>query len=124
MQTDILLSSDAVRGRLARELPAWQAGDGVIVRTYRTSGWKSSLMVVNAIGHVAESAWHHPDLEVSWGRVTVRLSTHSAGGVTEKDLALAARIEDLVTWTPGDGSPLDGVPDDPRYRYLDLEDGG
>ena len=122
--SDTVLSENQVQARLAQSLAAWRWADGAIARTYRTAGWKASLMLVNAIGHVAETAWHHPDLEVSWGRVTVRLSTHSAGGVTEKDLALAARMEDVVTWVPPAESALDGTPDDPRYRYLDLDDGG
>ena len=52
-------------------------------------------MLVNAIGYCAEAAYHHPDLSVTWGRITVKLSTHSAGGITDKDFALARRIEDV-----------------------------
>ena len=46
-------------------------------------------MLVNAIGYLAEAAWHHPDLAVTWGKVWVKLKTHSAGGITDKDFALA-----------------------------------
>lgn len=76
-------------------------------------------MVVNTIGHLAEAAWHHPDLEVSYAQVTVKLCTHSAKGVTENDFALATRIEAVIQWQPArENSPLEGTPQDPRFRYL------
>ena len=56
---------------------------------------------------------------MSYASVEVRLSSHDAGGVTERDLALAARIEEVVTWRPGDAAgPLSGTPDDPRFAYV------
>ena len=67
-------------------------------------------MLVNAIGYYAEAAYHHPDLSVTWGRVTVKLSTHSAGGITDKDFALARQIEDVVLWRPAAGGALTGTP--------------
>lgn len=101
-----------VRARLARELPGWAAEDGGIRRRYETSGWKATLMVVNAVGHLAEVAWHHPDIAASYGAVEVFLTSHDAGGVTDRDLALARRIEDVVGWSPGDdGGPFSGAPD-------------
>lgn len=113
MSAERVYDAAAIATRLAAELPTWRLADGVLYRSYETSGWKSTLMVVNAIGHLAEAAWHHPDLAVSYPRVEVRLATHSAGGVTDKDFALAAWIEDVVTWQPGrDGGPLEGPPAD------------
>ncbi|HEY6360829.1 MAG TPA: 4a-hydroxytetrahydrobiopterin dehydratase [Vicinamibacterales bacterium] len=85
--------------RLA-SLPGWRFVDGVIQRSYKTDGWPTTLMFVNAIGYCAEGADHHPDLKVSWGKLVVALSTHSAGGVTDKDLDLARRIEDIARWHP------------------------
>lgn len=118
-----VLDRATISGRLAAELPRWEAGAGVITRRYRTGGWKASLMVAGAIAHLAEAAWHHPDLEVSYSSVGVRLTSHDAGGVTERDLALAGRIEELVTWRPGaEGGPLPGTPDDARFAYV-LDDG-
>ena len=67
-------------------------------RVYKTDGWPTTLMLVNAIGFVAEAGYHHPDLSVTWGRVTVKLKTHSAGGITDKDFALAQQIEDVALW--------------------------
>lgn len=100
-------------------LPGWSRDGDAIVRTYRTGGWKGSLMVAMAVGHLAEAAWHHPDLLVTYPAVEVRLTSHDAGGVTERDLAMAARIEDVVAWRPGaaDG-PFTGTPDDPRFAYV------
>ena len=66
-------------------------------------------MLVNAIGFIAEAADHHPDLEVSWPKVVVRLSTHSAGGITDKDVALAREIEQLALWRPGASDALRGT---------------
>ena len=119
-EADEVIPPDEVVQRLSAELPAWTFEDGWIRRKYRTHGWKGTLMVVNAIGHLAEAAWHHPDLVVSYAFVTVKLMNHAAGGITEKDFALARKIDEVVLWRPGDepGSALPGPPDDPRFRYL------
>jgi 4a-hydroxytetrahydrobiopterin dehydratase len=93
-----------------RELPGWYFEDGWIRRVYKTDGWPTTLMLVNAIGFCAEAAYHHPDLAVTWGRVQVKLSTHSAGGITEKDFTLARRIEDIALWRPAEGGALTGTP--------------
>jgi 4a-hydroxytetrahydrobiopterin dehydratase len=108
-----------IRARLARELPRWEYADGAICRRYRAHGWKGAMMVANAVAHLAEAAFHHPDLEISWGAVLVKLRTHSAKGVTNKDFELARRIEELVLWRPErERGALEGTPDDPRYAYL------
>ena len=91
-------------------LPGWYFEDGWIRRVYKTDGWPTTLMLVNAIGYLSEAAYHHPDLTVTWGRITVKLSTHSAGGITDKDFALARRIEDVVLWRPAEGEALEGTP--------------
>jgi 4a-hydroxytetrahydrobiopterin dehydratase len=112
-------SEKEIRERLARELPHWSYQDGEIQRKYETAGWKGTLMVVNTVGHLAEAAWHHPDLAVSYPAVVVKLTTHSAKGVTDKDFALAKKIEEVVQWQPArEAGALEGTPDDPRYRYL------
>lgn len=106
--------------RLAKELPHWSLESGWIRRKYRTEGWKGTLMVVNAVGHLAEAAWHHPDLAVSYAFVIVKLMTHSAKGITDKDFELARKIEEVVQWQPGrQGGALEGTPnDDQRFRYI------
>ncbi|MSP66837.1 MAG: 4a-hydroxytetrahydrobiopterin dehydratase [Alphaproteobacteria bacterium] len=113
------LAAAVVRARLAKTLPHWTLQGGQLVRRYQTGGWKGTLLAVNAIGHLAEAAWHHPDILATYPAVEVRLSTHEAGGISERDFALAAKIEEVIQWRPGrDGGALEGTPDDPRHAYL------
>src|SRR5688572_16137082 len=111
-----------------KDLPGWYFEDGWIRRVYKTDGWPTTLMLVNAIGYLAEAAYHHPDLSVTWGRLTVKLSTHSAGGITDKDFELARQIEVTVLWRPA-GGLLEGTPNnfvrsgDPRLSVLSDRDG-
>jgi pterin-4a-carbinolamine dehydratase len=67
------------------------------------------LMLVNAVGYLAEAAYHHPDLTVTWGRLTVKLQNHAAGGISDKDFELAKKIEEVVLWRPTGGA-LEGTP--------------
>jgi len=112
--------SDAeIEERLGEELPHWYLEKGWIRRKYKTSGWKATLMVVNTIGHLAEAAFHHPDLTVSYAFVVVKLMNHAAKGVTDKDFELARKIEDVIQWQPGtEQGSLEGTPDDPRFKYI------
>src|ERR687891_2964356 len=89
-----------------KDLPGWYFEDGWIRRVYKTDGWPTTLMLVNAIGFAAEAAYHHPDLAVTWARVTGKLTTHSAGGITDKDLLVARQIEQAALWRPSEASPL------------------
>ena len=117
---DEVYTEEEINQRLAEQLPKWSYKDGWIRRKFNTSGWKSTLMVVNTVGHLAEAAWHHPDLTVSYAFVTVKLMNHAAKGVTDKDFELAQKIDEVVMWQPGSDteSALDGTPDDPRFKYL------
>lgn len=116
-------SEAEVEARLQEQLPTWALRDGCLCREYRTAGWKGTLMVVNTIGHLAEAAWHHPDLTVSYSLVDVKLMNHEAKGITNKDFALARKIEDVVMWQPGaeSDSPLEGTPHDPRFKYINYD---
>ena len=113
-------SEEEIKTRLEAELPHWYYEDGWIRRKYKTAGWKGTLMVVNTIGHLAEAAFHHPDLTVSYAFVIVKLMNHAAKGVTNKDFELAKKIEEVILWQPGkeEGSALEGTPDDPRFKYI------
>ena len=117
---DKALGETEIRERLKTELPHWRLDGGFIVRIYKTHGWKGTLMVVNTVGHLAEAAWHHPDIKASYGSAEVRLQTHSAKGITEKDFALARKIEEVVAWRPGkEKGALEGTPEaDERFAYL------
>lgn len=116
---DRTYSENEINERLRTELPHWYYEDGWIRRKYRTSGWKGTLMVINAVGHLAEAAWHHPDIAASYAFVIVKLVNHAAKGVTDKDFELAGKIEEVVQWQPGQQSgALEGTPDDPRFKYV------
>ena len=108
-----------LEARLKAELPHWYYENGWIRRKYRTHSWKGTLMVVNTIGHLAEAAFHHPDLTVSYAFVIVKLMNHAAKGVTNKDFELAKKIEEVIQWQPGAGSgSLTGTPTDARFAYI------
>ena len=112
-------SEAEIEARLKDELPQWYFEKGWIRRRYKTSGWKGTLMVVNAVGHLAEAAWHHPDLTASYAFVIVKLMNHAAKGVTNKDFELAKKIEEMIMWQPGgEEGALEGTPDDPRFKYI------
>jgi 4a-hydroxytetrahydrobiopterin dehydratase len=95
---------------LEENLPTWNLENDFLTRAYVTKNWQLTLLLANAIGYLAEAAWHHPELTLSYPRLTVRLQTHDAGGITDKDFELARRIEEVVTWRPEPGDALEGTP--------------
>ena len=119
-EKDATYTEEEITARLKDELPKWYYEDGWIRRKFKTSGWKGTLMVINTIGHLAEAAFHHPDITASYAFVTVKLMNHAAKGVTDKDFELAKKMEEVIMWQPGaeEGSALEGTPDDPRFKYI------
>lgn len=111
----------AARAKLAQALPHWQVESGHLHRRYETDGWRASMLLANGIAHLAEVAWHHPELRVSWGGVEVRLRTHSEDAITTKDFELATMVEQWVCWRPAAGASLDGAPTSGQWRYLHHE---
>lgn len=113
-------SGAEVTAKLEKELPHWFFENGWIRRKYKTSGWKATLMVVNTVGHLAEAAWHHPDLTASYAFVIVKLCTHDAKGITDKDFELASKIEQVIAWQPAlEEGALMGTPnEDARFKYI------
>ena len=113
-----------IEERLHRELPHWRYENGWIRRTYRTASWKGTLMAINAVGHLAEAAWHHPDIRASYAWVEVKLQTHTAKGVTDKDFELARKIEEFICWRPSqEGGALEGTPiGDQRFAYIKYDE--
>jgi 4a-hydroxytetrahydrobiopterin dehydratase len=104
-------NDDEVRARLAElGLADWYLEDGWLRRKFNTDGWPTTLMLTNAIGFLCEAAWHHADLSVTWGKLWVKLKTHSAGGITDRDFALARQIDQFALWRPEPGGPLEGTP--------------
>jgi len=102
----------------AQGLVHWSVKEGQLYRCFRTADWRSSMLLANGLAHLAEAAWHHPEMRLNWGRVEVYLTTHSAGGITDKDFALAKQLEATATWQPAPASALDGTPKEERWRYL------
>jgi 4a-hydroxytetrahydrobiopterin dehydratase len=87
------LSDEQIKARLM-ELESWRLNDaGEIVKTYTFAGFPQALMFTTAVGVLAEAAQHHPDITINWNKVTLALTTHDAGGLTDKDFDLAKRID-------------------------------
>ena len=89
------LSPDAAQARLT-QLPGWQIESGELVRTFEFPDFVAALAFVNKVGNLAESAGHHPDIDIRYNRVRLALVTHSAGGLTAKDFDLAAQVRNLA----------------------------
>ena len=75
-------------------LPGWTLQDGTLVKTYTHGTFPEAIVFVNAVAHLAELADHHPDVDIRYTKITLRLITHDAGGITKKDIALAKEIEE------------------------------
>jgi 4a-hydroxytetrahydrobiopterin dehydratase len=74
-------------------LPGWARADDAILRTFELESFAAAIAFVVRVGFLAEAADHHPDLDVRWRKVHVRLTSHDAGGVTTRDLDLARQID-------------------------------
>ena len=90
-----VLSSDELATALT-ELPEWSGDTEGISRTVVAPTFIAGIELVDAVAAAAEAADHHPDIDIRWRAVTFHLSTHSAGGVTDRDLALARKIDELT----------------------------
>jgi 4a-hydroxytetrahydrobiopterin dehydratase len=93
-ETPTRLSDEQIQTRLG-ELPAWNSAEGKLTRTFEFEDFRGAMDFANRIAEVAEKEGHHPDLLVGWGKVVVYLTTHSAGGISENDLKMAALIQRL-----------------------------
>jgi 4a-hydroxytetrahydrobiopterin dehydratase len=91
----MLLDAAAIAEALT-DLPDWSGDTEGISRTVEAASFPAAIALVNAVAEAAEAADHHPDIDIRWRTVTFSLSTHSAGGVTSKDIAMAATIDRLV----------------------------
>jgi len=88
------LTDEEIEQRLTG-MDGWERDGDAIRKTFEGEDFMSSVKLVNALAPLAEEMNHHPDLEISWNKVTVSLSTHSEGGLTESDFELAGRIDGL-----------------------------
>jgi 4a-hydroxytetrahydrobiopterin dehydratase len=73
----------------------WKKKGATIVRTYQFKDFPAAIKFVNAVARLAEKAWHHPDIDIRWNKVTLTLTTHDTGGLTKKDFALAKKFDRL-----------------------------
>lgn len=86
------LKSERVQQKMLT-VPGWELKGDSITRTYKLPGFRSALAFVQLVGELAEAADHHPDIDIRYSKVQLTLSTHSAGGLTDKDFDLAAQID-------------------------------
>jgi 4a-hydroxytetrahydrobiopterin dehydratase len=90
-----LLDADSLRDAVA-VLDGWEGGPEAIVRTVGLRSFPAAIQVVDRVAVVAEEMDHHPDIDIRWRTLTFRCATHSAGGVTTRDIALANRIDRIL----------------------------
>ena len=76
-------------------VPEWRQRDDAIVRTFQFKDFPAAMKFVDAVAVAAEQAWHHPDIDIRWNKVTLALTTHDAGGLTQKDFDLARQFDQL-----------------------------
>jgi 4a-hydroxytetrahydrobiopterin dehydratase len=89
------MSDDEVKDRLSK-MGGWEREGDALVHQFEFANFVGSVDFINRITPIAEEMNHHPDLEISWNKVTVSLSTHSEGGITENDFELAAKIDSVA----------------------------
>jgi len=88
------LTSDQIKAALP-SVPDWKQKGDAITRTFQFKDFPAAIKFVNAVAEPAEKANHHPDIDIRWNKVTLVLSTHDAGGLTEKDFNLAKQFDRL-----------------------------
>lgn len=86
------LTPKEIKAALA-STPDWSRKGGNIVRTFQFKDFPAAIKFVDKIARLAEKAWHHPDIDIRWNKVTLTLTTHDQGGLTEKDFALARQFD-------------------------------
>jgi 4a-hydroxytetrahydrobiopterin dehydratase len=90
-----LIDPDELEG-LLKKLPEWDLENNSIVRMMEFDEFMEAIDFVNAVAEIAEEVGHHPDIDIRWCTITVRLTTHDVGGLTEADLDVAKKIDTLV----------------------------
>lgn len=89
------LTQEEINGRIAT-LPNWEIKNGILSRTFTFADFVQAMQFVDAVADAAESANHHPDIDIRYNKITLGLITHDSGGITEKDFALAAQSDSLA----------------------------
>jgi 4a-hydroxytetrahydrobiopterin dehydratase len=88
------LNSAQITSALAK-IPNWKKKAAVISRVFQFKDFPAAVKFVDAVAQLAEQAWHHPDIDIRWNKVTLTLTTHDAGGLTQKDFDLARQFDQL-----------------------------
>jgi 4a-hydroxytetrahydrobiopterin dehydratase len=88
------LNSSQIKTALAG-VTNWKKLGKTITRTFQFKNFVAAVRFVNAVARLAEKAWHHPDIDIRWNKVTLTLTTHSEGGLTKKDFKLAKQFDRL-----------------------------
>jgi 4a-hydroxytetrahydrobiopterin dehydratase len=88
------LTAAQIKSALAT-VPDWKKTNALISRTFQFKDFPAAIKFVNVVAKLAEKAWHHPDIDIRWNKVTLALTTHDAGGLTKKDFALAKKFDAL-----------------------------
>lgn len=89
------LNEDAIAARL-EALSGWSRKGDMIVKTFKLPGFPAAIAFVTHVAFLAEAANHHPDIDIRWNKVTLALSTHDAGGLTDKDFDLAEKADEVM----------------------------
>jgi 4a-hydroxytetrahydrobiopterin dehydratase len=89
------MSEEEIQAALA-QAPEWSELNGAIQRTFQFKDFVEAMRFVNQVATAAEGDQHHPDILIRWNKVTLTLSTHDASGITEKDFALAKKVDGMM----------------------------
>ncbi len=95
------LLDDAAVTEALQSLPGWSRDGDALVRTAKLPSFPAAIQTVDLVADIAESRDHHPDIDIRWRNLTFRLSTHSAGGITDLDVTLAAAISGVIESVSG-----------------------
>lgn len=90
-----VLTESEIRQEIGK-LPGWQHKDKAIQRTFEFSDFKNAMRFVNQVAEAAEQANHHPDIDIRYNKVTMALISHDSGGVTQRDVRMAAKISQIA----------------------------
>ena len=88
------LNASEIKSALV-DVPEWGKKGSTISRTYQFKDFPAAIRFVDAVAELAEAAWHHPNIDVRWNKVTLTLTTHDSGGLTKKDFVLAQKFDRL-----------------------------
>jgi 4a-hydroxytetrahydrobiopterin dehydratase len=89
------LAASEIKAALIKN-PNWRRDGDAIARTFEFKDFPGAIKFVNKVAVLAEKAWHHPDIDIRWNKVTLALTTHDESGLTEKDFKLASKFDRLM----------------------------